>query len=718
MSNNDHLVDREVESIRDGIKKIQVKVGKPYEGRISHQEGDLHVVVNVPIGMTIGLYTGTIRWTPTPDQAEEDQAEENQAEENQAEKNKATFKTNNIERTIQFIVKENEEFQFEEYGQITVGWVSNQGTLKGTGDYNNETKEIDYARQFRSFRTSKTNEFSRKRIIYLRGGSYPFIEDEAPLDTDTLISGFQNIKIWGTEDSPVIIKPWGNERPKIRGNQGAIMRFTKADYLTIEGLELKGESNSFEYNPEEQQYPEKIIKDWWKGSEHLNGNGFAIAGRNVTVKDCVVHEVMGQAIAFQKATNITCENNIVANSARWTIKGTTAIGFVRCIGLDDDSETPQFNIMRGNLIYGVESRIFSHVFAKGHTHLTIDEGEGLLVQSFILDAEEKPYKGRYSLENNCLMWCGKGIVVNRADRVDVLNCTIYNCGTTISGSGKGLRGNKSSDCNWKRNLVATCKGASGDYGYGVSLFKPESVSPPWETGKTYNPDNIFSFTPTSDGFLTKDGVELEKDTKHFLQYSDERKAEDLPETFTLEECKLCIEFVPPILENNYVIKGSENNDDTKETEIVYLEKVFEYLDGNDPTPSQNIQDLPENIGADADHHIQLLDRGRSYSVNVTPDKYGETMDYGQQTEDIIGLIPSGLQVHKDYWQDTLPYTDQEGKKQKSFKLPLTGQLDPLVYPEDDKTQSLIDLEKKLGESKDDTFYLSVVHPYKDNEDSE
>lgn len=581
------LEDVSAVQITDTETVLNLRVGVPYEAKIPHQDGDTHSISSaIPVGLSIGLKTGTFRWTPTPDQV-------------------GDHVVTADGRTLTFRVAANPSFT-EDLTQY--GWVSGTANKKGKGTYGNV---IDYAPDFKAFQTDSANQdyLSTKSVIYLRGGIYARDSNGAVaiqgqrLSSDFL--SFRNVQLKGTPSQPVTIKPWGNERVQIRGSGGAILRFeSDCEHLVFEGIEIKGESDFITYD--------EAIAGWWTSPSHLNGNGLAIAGKHITIKDCVIHEVLGQAAAFKESTNVQIRDCIIANSARWTIAGTTGIGFVNMIA-SDDPVTEQSNQMVGNLIYGVESRIFSHVFAKGFSHLTLDEGEGILTQpSNNSGAASTSYQGRTLIEECCLMYCGKGIVINTMPNCDIKNCSIYNVGTTITGKSKGLRGNKASNCKWEKNLIHTFAGASNDRGVVASFANDDS-----DPG-----------------------------------------------------------FVAPTFTNNY---GTEDGSGDATLGIIYKAETFKDVNGNDPTPHGSIPTTPEanRVGADAGHHLDLMKKGRSFSVDMEPDPYWQGLDYADQTKRIIDSIPSYLTADFSNWHDSLPYTDGNGDSHSEFDVVLTGDFSQL-----------------------------------------
>jgi len=172
-----------------------------------------------------------------------------------------------------------------------------------------------------------------------------------------------------------------------------------------------------------------------------------INGHHTTVRNNIVHDIPASAISADGNVDyFVADGNIVYDSAWWTIKGTKGIGVVNANSFDG-TITQNIKIIN-NLIFGVESRIFSRVWSKGFATLTLDEGEAILVQ-----INNGTYRGRYLIQNNFMLYNGKGLVINKTNNADIYANTLYMNGTTISGKSKGIRGNTTSGVVIQNNAV-------------------------------------------------------------------------------------------------------------------------------------------------------------------------------------------------------------------------------------------------------------------------
>ncbi len=155
--------------------------------------------------------------------------------------------------------------------------------------------------------------------------------------------------------------------------------------------------------------------------------------------------------------------------------------------------TDSESYIKGNLLFDNESRIFSHVFQKGFSHLVIDEGEALLVQEG-KDTEGNSYISSYNkhyhILDNFLAFNGKGIVVNKADKAFVKNNSLY-----LSNS---LRvGSYSSDVYIQQNAVQV-----KDNGKWVSIARND-------TKRIYVRNNFYNRSATAKYDTTNPDIYLE-----------------------------------------------------------------------------------------------------------------------------------------------------------------------------------------------------------------
>jgi len=260
--------------------------------------------------------------------------------------------------------------------------------------------------------------------IYFRGGVY----NNIPM-----------IKCSGSKDKIVEIKPWTNEKVKLTYD-GAVGVRLSGNYVKLSGIEVEGVANKISYKD--------ALANWWRGDKYYNGSGIVMSGHHLEVSDCVVHDAPGSGISAKGWAHINIHHNIVYDCDWWTISGSKGIGVTDVNDVEGDEANQTTVRIEDNLIFNVESRIFSRVWGKGFAHLTIDEGEGILVQT-----NNGDFSGRYLIKNNFLLYTGKGVVVNKTDRADVQNNTLYDSGTTIAGSFKGVRASLTQDSSFKDNAV-------------------------------------------------------------------------------------------------------------------------------------------------------------------------------------------------------------------------------------------------------------------------
>jgi len=296
--------------------------------------------------------------------------------------------------------------------------------------------------------------------LYLRGGVYHSSEY-----LDGNLNKFAFVKVVGCngeEGNNITIRPWGNEQVKILGDGYLVISIFGSSYVTLDGFEVEGVANKISL--------EEATKNWWTDYNYYNGGGIGVSNsstaitHDITIKNCIVHDVPAAGIHSYGPTHISIENNIVYNTNWWTTKGTTGIGIVLATDLEGDVEGEYYNKIEGNLIFDTEQRLFSRVWNKDTAILVIDEGEGVLIQEAMLTTEDEDgsertgYYGRYLVQNNILAYNSSGIVANLADRVDIINNTLYNNGTTAISpyNGRAIGGislNTSDDTPLIKNLV-------------------------------------------------------------------------------------------------------------------------------------------------------------------------------------------------------------------------------------------------------------------------
>jgi len=269
--------------------------------------------------------------------------------------------------------------------------------------------------------------------IYLRSGEY----------TDR----FPKITCKG-DGAYIHITSYPNEIATIRTSWNV-----EGSYLKITNLHFRGYNDSITYD--------EVIKQWWKPKKYIKARGLTIEGDHIVLKDNAVGLFPSSGIKFKGDSDyLTIEHNIIYNNAWWSTGGTGGL-IVKNIHQIDNAKATKVKIVN-NLLFSNESRIYSHVFKKGFSKLVIDEGESFLIQQKD-DARKKGavfghYEGRYLVEDNVILFNGKGTSLNKANGIDFVNNTLYCNGTTANSiNAGGVRANHSNSDTFVNNAVESCR---------------------------------------------------------------------------------------------------------------------------------------------------------------------------------------------------------------------------------------------------------------------
>lgn len=260
------------------------------------------------------------------------------------------------------------------------------------------------------------------QTIFVRGGEYRNSEYGQPYGARTEAS-LVRITRDGTAAQPIKLRPFGNEYAKLVSDVSGIA-MQGADYWTIEGFEIMGNAQSLDFNI--------AMDNWWNDEINpLSGRGVpAASSDHLVLRDLVVHDFPGIGLANNDAEFVNVENNIVYNNAWWSTGGVHGISLSDLKTTSPANAAQQTILMTGNMAFGNQSLIISHVFSKGFVKLEVDEGNGLHMQN-----NRETFTGRALVENNLAMWNGKsGLGFNTFDRATVrrngfyLNARVVNTG--------------------------------------------------------------------------------------------------------------------------------------------------------------------------------------------------------------------------------------------------------------------------------------------------
>lgn len=376
------------------------------------------LAAEAPVGMTVNPVTGRLYWTPTPDQGG---------------------------RTVQVSVEVSGSLTTTVPVTITVA----AGTLALTQAYfiapngSNTTGDGSWSKPYADTRPLCDNKDPAKIIrpgstVYYRGGTYFNPGFGSGLNPASI----PDITCKGTATAPIVLRPWGNERPKIKFDAFTGIKLT-GRFLTFQGFEIEGIAQDITY--------EQAIADWWTGSKYFNGGGLVVAGPGVTVADNLVHDTPAAGIDTEpEADLVQITGNIVFNSSWWSTRGTTAFGLVSINRAPDartaDNADTRITV-RNNLAFASESRLYSRIMSKGYANLTVDEGSALLIQ-----ANAGSYDRGYVVEDNTFLYNGKGASL-RADKIEFRRNTMYLNGTTMLSDGAGIRSQAATNATVEANAV-------------------------------------------------------------------------------------------------------------------------------------------------------------------------------------------------------------------------------------------------------------------------
>ena len=388
-----------------------------------------YTLQNAPKGMRI-LNNGLLTWTPTPNQ------------------------TGNLSVTVLKDGKDFDkiEFKINEDNTSINGYFIDPNLARNKDATGSE--DDPFTTIIDACKVAKAGD-----NLYIRGGIYKpgnFLDGNITKGTFIRVNGCN-----GESNNNIIIRPWGNELVKILSDGYNAISVNDSSFVTIKDLEIEGVAKLITL--------EEALKNWWNGDKYYNGGGIAInkasegITHDITVDGCIVHDVPAAGIKGYKATHIKIINNIVYNTNWWTVQGTTAVGVILAPNLEDEDEDTYYNQIKNNLLFGTQQRVFSRDWPKDHVSFVLDEGEALLVQEGNrevgdLNGDNRTgYNGRYLVKDNIVAYNGKGMVVNLADKVDILNNTIYKNGyiqsdTFSNHTSGGLNINASNDINLTNNI--------------------------------------------------------------------------------------------------------------------------------------------------------------------------------------------------------------------------------------------------------------------------
>ncbi len=277
--------------------------------------------------------------------------------------------------------------------------------------------------------------------LYLRGGDY--YNDEFGTDFSTRSrNNLARITSSGTAGMQITIRPHGNEYVRLISDVNGLA-FRDARHWKLQNLELMGTAASLDV--------QDSLSLWWDQSDAQNqiqGRGISLnSSYNIEISGCVIHHFPGAGVSNNGGAYITVADSVIYNNAWWSTAGTH--GFANSSpATEDNTDTQSFKvIMRGNLVFGNQSSMISHVFSKGVVKLEIDEGNGLHMQN-----NGGNFFGRFLAEQNLSLLNGKaGLGLNTVDNSVIRNNAFYANAQAVVRSGELVLQSSSSQ-NISQNL--------------------------------------------------------------------------------------------------------------------------------------------------------------------------------------------------------------------------------------------------------------------------
>ena len=335
-------------------------------------------LVGAPIGMSINAKTGVITWQP-------DSSEVGSYDFSITAKENGTLVYNKTVNLRVALVGANptNAFYVVPNAQIT----NPVGTL---GTIGNPYTNIETALAAASLNASK-------RTVYVRGGRY---------DNTAVTIG----NMMGTAGNQVVLSKLPGERVKfIFTGLSAFDIQETAAHIVIDGFEVDGKAINDHWD--------MLANHWWdpKGDRTIGGGqAFNVDGQYITIRNNVIHDAYQKAVNIYKGRYVNVLNNVVYDIGHSSLSGGHAImrkwerNFHikptdgKDLGVDvyNDADYQYRFDITGNLVLRVEQRIYSRVFNKGYSNLTIDEGKPISID----ETQDTDPKSRIS--NNLVLYGG------------------------------------------------------------------------------------------------------------------------------------------------------------------------------------------------------------------------------------------------------------------------------------------------------------------------
>lgn len=243
------------------------------------------------------------------------------------------------------------------------------------------------------------------------------------------------MRVEGAPDAWIRIAAAPGNRPEVVANNGNGISLV-GDYVEISGLTIRGEGFGVE-----NAYGWGILV--------LNSHHVRLIGNQVS-------NMPVGGISAIGSSNLELINNIVYDNSFWGTEQGSGISVWHSVdhGTSPSGDGYHDKIV-GNVSFRNENKVFSR-WAPGQSLIT--DGNGIIID----ESRDTDYTGRTLIANNVVFDNGgRGIIVNRASRVDVVHNTSYHNGRTpgLAGGAVELAAVRSIDVQLFNNLAWSLPGA-------------------------------------------------------------------------------------------------------------------------------------------------------------------------------------------------------------------------------------------------------------------
>ncbi|CAJ1436454.1 unnamed protein product [Effrenium voratum] len=313
---------------------LQLASGEAFEARLEAPGGRFELEV-APVGLSVDMRTGALRWQPDLSQAGLHWAVARTGSAGSAGSERCTL-----------------ALEVAAVGALPAGVYVAPGGSDGDGSAAAPFGSVEAA----------VAVAAPGAVVYVRGGKH--------------LLSFEELVVDLPPDQPVTITRLPGERVcfQVETNKIGFRVPQGSSGVTFRGLEMYGASELDDHW--------EILKTSWWGVQDVRLGGktaFDVDGQHVIIEDCVIHDMAQKAVNIYKGRYVTVRHNVIYNIGHTSLSGGHGImrKWERSFGDPDDPQYFRWDFY-GNFIFNVEQRIYSFIPSKGYSNMVIDEGKSIL----------------------------------------------------------------------------------------------------------------------------------------------------------------------------------------------------------------------------------------------------------------------------------------------------------------------------------------------------